>query len=331
MLSDFHDAISAAPRLLMEAQLRPIQGERFQPTGFADLGAAVYDGPDKSRTCLIESAQSIANRLEASVIDGFGIDLIPELAGLPYVRAELSGATEVQTSSLVEAHRLNSPFIITDKSFQADFCARSGYGRGKRLAWDRVAAALMHYDPNSVLHGVFLANLEDGRLRLPRAITGFIEAKGVREAASGGVKNNRFDPKGEFRVKSHSKDVYGNVPYQRTEYTAQRITAYFNLDLALLRGYRLPDTALRLLIDLALLKVRRFLRSGLRLRTACDLDVVEELVATRPDGLALPSLGSLLEAVQGGVRACADIGLFASPAVTVLAVETVKKTKKESS
>jgi CRISPR-associated protein Csb1 len=307
----------------MEARLRPIQGERFQPTGFADLGAAIYDSPRGGRTCLVESAQSVANRLEAAVIDG--VDIIPNLQGLPYIKAQLTGASDVETTSLVEAHRINSPFIITDKAFQADFADRSGYAKGRRMQWDKVASALLHYDINALLHGVFMANLGDGRLRVPRAITGFIEATGVREAASGGVKNNDFDPSGQIRVESHPKDVYSNVPYQRTEYTAESITAFFNLDLALLRGHRLPEVATQLLIDLALLKVQRFLHAGLRLRTACDLDVVGELTATRPEGLALPSSDLLLKSVQAGIAACTADELFAAPPVTVLGVPTIVK------
>ena len=53
-----------ADRVLLEADLVPMQGQRFQPTGFADLGAAVYTLPDGTRMLLVESAQSMANRLE---------------------------------------------------------------------------------------------------------------------------------------------------------------------------------------------------------------------------------------------------------------------------
>jgi len=42
-------------RLLIEVELRPVQGARFQPTGFPDLGAAVFDAPD-GRRLLVESA-----------------------------------------------------------------------------------------------------------------------------------------------------------------------------------------------------------------------------------------------------------------------------------
>ena len=40
------DQLDDHPRLLIQAKLRPIQGTRFQPTGFPDLGAATYDAPD---------------------------------------------------------------------------------------------------------------------------------------------------------------------------------------------------------------------------------------------------------------------------------------------
>ncbi|WP_201789144.1 type I-U CRISPR-associated protein Cas7 [Scytonema hofmannii] len=56
-------------RLLIEAELIPLQGTRFQPTGFPDLDAATYTLPGKEKTemLLVESAQSVANRLEESI------------------------------------------------------------------------------------------------------------------------------------------------------------------------------------------------------------------------------------------------------------------------
>ena len=62
------------PRLLYKIPLRPQQGQRFQPTGFPDLGPALFriPGPDKGRdtqALLVESAQSMANRLELAVFD----------------------------------------------------------------------------------------------------------------------------------------------------------------------------------------------------------------------------------------------------------------------
>ena len=112
-----------------------------------------------------------------------------------------------------------------------------------------------------------------------------------------------------------TKKGFGNVPYHRTEFTAEQITAYFNLDLALLKGYGLPPEAARLLIALALLKARRFLSTGLRLRTACDLDA-QEIRVTRPavDSLEIPSEVALLEECSRLIAVCKPH--FADPPVT---------------
>lgn len=295
-----------AVRLLMKAKLRPVQGERFQPTGFADLGAARYTLHDNTQMLLVESAQSVANRLEGTII-GPDSRIIPELEGLSYIQVQMSGDSEAFTTSLIEAHRVNSPFIITDDSFKARFVEESGYAKGTPVDWRSVARVLFKYDVNSLLHGVFMANLEDGRLKFPRAVTGFIEAKNVREAVSGGVKNNPLDPTGKLRAEGYDKDVYSNVPYSRTEFTAGELTAYFNLDLGLLRGYDLGDDAFGLLVGLALLKVRRFLGSGLRLRTACDLALCDDIEVTEPAGFALPGEEELLAFVQEKITAVGDM------------------------
>ena len=313
------------PRLLLETELRPVQGDRFQPTGFADLGAAVYQRPDGTRMLLVESAQSVANRLEHTCLDGDGPRIAPELNGLPYVIAKLTGEINTETSSLVEAHRLNSPFIISDARFQEAFKNWAGYAKGLPLNWKKIAAAIFSLDPNSLLHGVFMANLEDGRIKVPRAITGFIEAEDVREVASGGVKNNPFDPSGKIRAVDYDKDVYGNVPYHRTEYTARRITAYFNFDLASLAGYAIEPEAQDLLIALGLYKIRRFLATGLRLRTACDFAPVGEIMITTPTSFVLPSESDLLTTLRGQIAACRAKGLFHDPPVTELTTRVVMK------
>ena len=315
--------IEKAPRILMEAELRPAQGERFQPTGFADLGAAQFTRPDGTDMLLVESAQSVANRLEKTCLDGDGPDLAPEFKGLPYVAATLSGAEEtVRTSSLVEAHRIGSPYFLHNKSFKEKLAAEMKYNPKRPLDWKTIYATLFKYDPNSLVHGVFLSLLDGGRVRAPRAVTGFIEAENVKKAISGGVKNSPVDPKGELQVaeaEAGEKGVYSNVPYSRVEYTAAKTRAYFNIDLALIRGYGLPDEAYRLLTALSLLKVRRFLDGHLRLRTACDFALVGDVRATAPAGFVVPGAEELLAEVQKGIGACK--GLFAEPPVTEVATK----------
>jgi CRISPR-associated protein Csb1 len=109
LFTDLH----AQPRLLIAADLYPIQGDRFQPTGFPDLGAATYRRPDGTPMLLVESAQSMANRMEAVCWDEAANHIVAPLAGLPHIVVDLGhGRT---TSSVQEAHRLNSPYIINNE------------------------------------------------------------------------------------------------------------------------------------------------------------------------------------------------------------------------
>src|SRR5581483_6665727 len=189
-----------------------------------------------------------------------------------------------------------------------------------------LARLVLKYDTNAILHGVFIAksNLAGGRLRLTRTLSGFIEASNVRAAESGGVKNDRVNPSGD------TSQGFGNVPFPRTEFVADKITAYFNLDLALLRGYGLGDEATQLLTALALFKIRRFLSTGLRLRTACDLTVDGdgELVVTQPKGFTVPPEAELLKECQRLIKACQERGLFAG--VTTVKWEANKKAASKS-
>jgi CRISPR-associated protein Csb1 len=312
-------------RLLMEVELAPVQGDRFQPTGFPDIGGATYQLADGRRMLLVESAQSMANRLESTII-GPDNELIKELYGLSYIRVRLVGGTEATSSSLIEAHRINSPFIISDEKFQKEFVKEANYAKNKPINWQKVARALFKYDVNSLLHGVFLANLEDGRIKVARALSGFIEASNAREAASGGVKNNPIDPTGKLRAKGFDKDVYGNVPYHRVEYTAENIKGYFNLDVGLLKSYDLGQDAFDLLVSLALYKVRSFLLEGTRLRTACDLKIRADLTVTEPSPFKVPSRQDLLENVKMKIKTCKT--MFADPPVTEITTKTINKKEK---
>jgi CRISPR-associated protein Csb1 len=311
--------LNNTPRLLIEADLAPVAGNRFQPTGFADLGAAEYALPDGTKMLLVESSQSVANRLERVCLDGDGPGIDPALNGLPYLVAELEGAgTPNKTSSLVEAHRIGSPYFLLNKGFGDALVKEMDYNPKQPLSWARIYATLFKYDTNSLVHGVFLSLLEGGRVRTPRAVTGFIEARDVVRVVSGGVKNSPVDPTGKTQVadvKASESGVYSNVPYARVEYVADKIQAYFNLDLSLIRGFRLGEDATKLLIALSLLKIRRFLDTSLRLRTACDLQL-QAVRTTSPLDFTLPPEADLLSAVQTGIQACSP--QFAKPAVTEL-------------
>jgi CRISPR-associated protein Csb1 len=310
------EALAVEPRLLLRASLAPLQGSRFQPTGFPDLGAADYKDGRGTAMLLVESAQSMANRLEAVCWDEAAGELAKPLQGLPYV-AVRDGSGRQLTNSVLEAHRLNSPYILEgkDRSFLDRLKDELGGLEFGRVDLQRLAGVLLKYDVNCLLHGVFLAKKElaGGRLRLPRALSAFIEARGVEIAPGGGVKRDDVDPKGE------AKKGFGHVPFHRDEYTAAEIHAFFNLDLAQLRGYRLGEDVVSLLVDLALFKVLRFLSAGLRLRTACDLRLDGELQVERPGGLRLPELEEVEQRLPSRIAAVRKH--FAEPPVTTVTYE----------
>jgi len=299
-------ALANAPRLLLEATLTPLQGTRFQPTGFPEIGAAQYDGPDGARMLLVESAQSVANRLESVCWDDVTDDWVVPLQGLSVVKV-LDSAGKRLTNSLLEAHRINSPYILEgqDKSVFDRLKSELAEMTEGIVDLRKLATVLLRLDTNALLHGIFLAKKElaGGRLRLPRALSGFIEARDTKLATSGGVKNDSVNPSGD------TSKGFGNVPFAREEFVSPEITAYFNLDLAQLRGYGFSDEVYRLLVALALYKVLAFLEKGLRLRTACDLEC-EKITIKRPaDAFSLPTLSDLENALPSLIDAAkADAG-----------------------
>jgi len=349
---DFSKLISS-PRVLIEAHLKPVAGTRIQPTGFPDLGPAVYDAADGTPTLLVESAQSMANRLEAVCWDDAAEDLASSLQGLPFVRVKLAGlgsGTDT-TCSLLEFHRLNSPYIMSGltqdgrpfaellkpelgmvavaasgkKSKKKEVDGDADEASGEKEPDDvagvvnlrKFAAVCFKYDPNSLVHGVFLEKIA-GRLRHPRALSAFIDASGVGRADSGGVKFDRALPKPKV-AGVDAKGGYGNVPFHRTEFTAKLITAFFSLDLAQIRGYGLGDNATQLLVALSLWKIREFLDSSMRLRSACELELVDgekSVVVKRPEQFVLPTAAELSNSVRNLIENCKS--QFASPAITEL-------------
>jgi CRISPR-associated protein Csb1 len=298
-------------RLLVEVNLKPVQGTRFQPTGFPDLGAATYQLADNTQMLLVESAQSMANRMEAVCWDESNNGWMAPLNGLPYISVIKDG--KPLTNSIIESHRINSPYILEskDKTFSDLLKTKLAVMETGRVDLHLLAETLLNYDINSLLHGVFLAkkDLAGGRLRLPRALSGFVEARKVNVAPSGGVKKDEVNPSGD------AKKGFGHVPFPRDEYTGE-ITVFFNLDLAQIRGYRLGKNVEDLLITLAIYKIRRVLQTGLRFRTACDLEAIGEPFVKRPEKFSLPALTEIEAALPGLIENASSN--FADPRVTIV-------------
>jgi CRISPR-associated protein Csb1 len=327
-------ALDNAPRLLLRAALKPLQGTRFQPTGFPEIGAAQYEGPDGTPMLLVESAQSMANRMESVCWDRVEDDWVKPLRGLSVIKVSDKDGMPL-TNSVLEAHRINSPYVLEAAGENGKDTPVFDKLKTELAAMDKgivdlrkLASVLLMLDVNALLHGVFLAksDLAGGRLRLPRALSAFVEAGKIKVASSGGVKNDIVQPGSQGEGKS-AKEGYGNVPFPRDEFVSPEIYAYFNLDLAQVRGYGLSEPVYTLLISLALYKIRAFLEYGLRLRTACDLEC-DGIEIQRPTSFELPTLSDLVQALPGLISAAKPDARFEITTVTYTGGGKAKKGNK---
>lgn len=273
-LSAFNDA----SRLLITVPLKVADGTngRFQPTGFPDLGPALYKGVREFEEngkkvqravnmLFSDTAAALGNWLEEACLSGE--DYNADCKGIPYVRVldgDASGdAKPFLTSSVREPHRLASPYVLAAKRADGE-TMKAWLAKPDQFAVNKqrpvrpwvLAQKLFSIDPGCILHGVFLEEL-DGRLRLSRLLSGFIEAANPNQVNYGGV----------YRGEVSAKD---NIPFPKQEFTSDDIHASFILHLATLNGYGLPDAQQRFLILWALYKIDSLLKRCLRLRSGCE-------------------------------------------------------------
>lgn len=296
-------------RLLVSAELRPVTGDRFQPTGFPDIGNATYERFDRDNdtwvTCLlVESAQSMANRLEAVGWDDLANAPVDVLEGLPYLRVVQPDGTFV-TSSRTEAHRLASAFIkdssLDGTNMKPVIKERLDLGEDRPLAPRDIASAILTLDPMCLIHGVFFAEsakVWPGQPKIARALTGAVDAIDVRRAESGGVKRDHV--RHENVEGGGSSEGYGSIPFHRTEWTARSIKATFSLDRVQLASYGLSEDATALLDAIARWQIASLLDNPLRLRTACDLEAIDV------DGDGLGTVDELTAEIRTRIEACGD-------------------------
>lgn len=325
-----------ASRQLFDVDLHPLNGSRFQPTGFPDIGAATFqrfdaDAGDWVDSLVLESAQSMANHLEGTAWDDAVDEPDSLFAGLPYVRVVHADGSYL-TSSRTEAHRLASAFIkdaeLDGIGMRTVIKEKLGLRDDRPVAPRSIATAIMKLDPFCLLHGVFFAEkatVWPGQPRIVRALSAQIEAIDVKPAHSGGVKRDHV--RHGISDTGGSAEGYGTIPYHRTEWAARRIQASFNLDLAQIRSYGLGEDATALLVTIARWEIAALLDQPLRLRTACDLKREPGDVLDRT-GQSLRSLSLLGDEVRAGIAACADLLDGGSPITVSWRAE--KRTKPGS-
>ncbi len=317
-------------RLVLQATLVPVTGDLFQPAGFPDIGHVIYDAPrpdgSKEKVCVVDSAASMANHLEAvSLASAQTLELHPDLVGMPYLECvtdapgTTGGATPTRlvVTSLSEGHRLASSYFLDDKgkvvangAVSADTFAsvlRDSFGiqdLGKKTHplpgdWWNVFRTIFRFDPNSLVHGILFPAMG---IKLSRVLTAHHEAFGADRVGLSGVK---FDKLG--------KTTSGQPIFSVDKETAREIQATFVIDLSLIRSFGrdvtkkeegakkeflgLTDDQKLFLLELALWKIGRLLSGPYRFRSGCDLKCskVVQLGGRSNDDLAPEKLGDGLK------------------------------------
>jgi CRISPR-associated protein Csb1 len=320
-------------RLVLQAKLVPITGDLFQPAGFPDIGHVIYDAPrpdgSKEKVCVMDSAASMANHLEAvSLASAQTLELHPDLVGMPYLECvtDAPGSTVGTTptrlvvTSLSEGHRLASSYFLDDKgkvvtggSVSANTFAsvlRESFGiqdLGKKSHplpgdWWNVFRAIFRYDPNSLVHGILFPAMG---IKLSRVLTAHHEAFGAERIGLSGVK---FDKLG--------KTTSGQPIFPVDKETAREIRATFVIDLSLIRSFGcgangLADNQKVFLLDLALWKIGRLLSGPYRFRSGCDLKLAALARIENGEAIELS-----VSALQRDIAAAITSAGFAEPRIT---------------
>lgn len=312
------DKLFKHDRVVIEASLELANGSFFQPTGFPDIGACVFTDKDGRRRCLVESEQSMANRLEAVCMQAPGTWCAPFADKLPIIRV-IDGSGSLLGTNLTEPHRISSSYILEgtlNERHRLQDVVREKLGvsqDGKRWPLDRrgdVSRVAFALDPAALLHGFQFMQWSAVGLRQQRLLHARMEAvlAGDSDVHYGAVKVDAIDPDGH-REKSN---IGQSIAY-KARLVPESIVATFEIDVLGLRTRRLVgDTqgngtvgagdnvelvAQKFLLALALWKIRQFLadqpafdpRTGqtersLRLRSDCALKRTAIVYRTQSDG-----------------------------------------------
>lgn len=320
-------------RTVIKAELAPAVYSSFQPTGFPDIKASRFVVPGTNQeNLLVESPQSIANRLEATIWNAAKQDLHSIFTGLPYVRLIDKATGGCIASSLSLPHRLASAYISKSKD-----------PFSKRLVNDLnslgIAAATFKYCSNSLLHGCFYSHVEEGKHKALRLMGGRIDALNIAPVVTGGAVKDPISASGKDFDLSEiitgkaeggddraSKSGAGNIIHYAEEFVAQSIEAVFFIDDALIAALPLEECAKSLLRSIACWKIYAFLQSDLRLRSNCIFEVMGEPEVSG----TVPPLEDLEQKIPELIKQCAAKGLFADPAVTEITLDLKPKSKTSS-
>ncbi|HWQ37248.1 MAG TPA: type I-U CRISPR-associated RAMP protein Csb1/Cas7u [Burkholderiales bacterium] len=284
------DQLYAQDRVVITASLNLTNGHFLQPTGFPDIDVCIYRDQEGRRWCLVESEQSMSNRLEAVCMKSPGV-WVDELKGLPLIAVKNKDG-DLLATNLTEPHRLASSYILEGKragstaDMRALFASKLGLRNGgdfwpldKRADLEQLVFAV---DPAALLHGFQFVQWKFVGLRQTRLIHARLEAELADdpEVHYGMVKWDAIEPEStreERANKGQSITAKGRV-------VPKNITATFEIDVVALKSLSLEEDRKKFLLGLGLWKIGAFLANkasfdprsrstgpSLRLRADCYL------------------------------------------------------------
>ncbi len=283
------DQMYGKDRVIITAQLSLSSGAFLQPTGFPDIGSCIYTDAEGKKRCLVESEQSMANRLEAVCMKppGYWVD---ELSHLPIIEVRSNGA--LVATNLTEPHRIASSYVLQStyngKSVKETLEGKLGLSNGgatwpmdQRGALEKLVFAL---DPAAMLHGFQFVQWDFVGLRQTRLLSARLECELAEEpeVQYGMVKFDAIEPENTTEKKANKGQSI--AAKSRVVPAKNGIKATFDIDLLGLKNLSLSDEEKKFLLALAVWKVAAFLSNkpafdarsrqtspSLRLRADCYL------------------------------------------------------------
>jgi CRISPR-associated protein Csb1 len=282
------DSFYRQDRIVITASLKLANGHFLQPTGFPDIDACIYRDKEGRRWCLVESEQSMSNRLEAVCMKSPGV-WVDDLKGLPLIAVK-NKAGDLLATNLTEPHRIASSYvldsvrnyqrIVTTKfnddkkkddedkkkaldeaTMRALFESQLGLRNGgdfwpldKRKDLEDLIFAL---DPATLLHGFQFVQWKFVGLRQTRLIHARLEAELADdpEVHYGMVKWDAIEPESTREERANK----GQSIAAKSRIVPKDISATFEIDVLALKSLSLDEDRKKFLLGLGLWKIGAFL------------------------------------------------------------------------
>jgi len=308
------DVLKGESPLVLTATLEPIGSDRFQPAGFPEIGHVIYKAPRKDGTtepvCIVDSAASMANHLEAVCMRGpHDLDLVDELSGMPYIRCVTGDLVdgklpkdkrETVVTSLTEGHRIASTYFLGTRKKKSGKWDGKG---GQRVSEDGVISAISFGDELAA-DGMFsIRPTPESKAAHPPAEKWWDVFRTIFRHDPNSLVHGVMFPQWQIKIPraltAHleafgagrvdrsgvkfdrlGKTTSGQPIFAIDDAVAECIRATFVLDVGLIRSFGrkkgeetlgLSERQQEFLVALALWKIQRLLASPFRFRSGCHL------------------------------------------------------------